>query len=89
VAVVHEILRVDPTVEHWQRPTDLWFESVDEILELYAKRLLIGPDRWAELRALLDPDIVGGPGGYQVGTESRDLVTVWWTRTLAPVVNQS
>ena len=78
VGVVHEVLRVDPTVEHWQRPTDLWFESVDEIVELYAQRLLIGPDRWPELRALLEPGLIGGPGGYQLGTESRDLVTVWW-----------
>jgi SAM-dependent methyltransferase len=80
VAVVHEVIGVDPTVEHWQRPTDLWFKSVDEIIEFYAKRLLIGPERWAELRALLEPDIVGGPGGYQVGTENRDLVTIWWAR---------
>ena len=89
VAVVQEVLRVEPTVEHWRRPPDLWFESVDEILELYARRLLIGPDRWSELRALLEPDIVGGPGGYQIGTENRDLVTVWWARTLAPVSNRS
>ncbi|MEX0667698.1 MAG: hypothetical protein WD313_05160, partial [Acidimicrobiia bacterium] len=78
VEVVHEVIGVDPTVEHWQRPTDLWFESVDEILELYGRRLLIGPERWAELRTLLEPDIVSGPGGHQVGTESRDLVTIWW-----------
>jgi SAM-dependent methyltransferase len=82
VAVVHEVIGVDPAVEHWRRPTDLWFESVDEILEFYAKRLLIGPDRWTELRALLEPDIVSGSGGYQVGTESRDLVTVWWAQAL-------
>jgi hypothetical protein len=80
VNVVHEVIRVDPTVEHWQRPTDLWFESVDEILELYGRRLRIGPDRLAELRGLLEPDIVSGPDGFQVGTESRDLVTIWWPR---------
>jgi SAM-dependent methyltransferase len=78
VAVVHEVIGVDPTVEQWRRPTDLWFESVDEIIEFYARRLLIGPERWLELRALLEPDIVGGPDGYQVGTESRDLVTISW-----------
>lgn len=80
VGVVQEVVGVDPTVEHWQRPTDLWFESVDEILEFYGRRLLIGADRWTELRSLLDPDIVSGPGGFQVGTESRDLVTIWWSR---------
>ena len=82
MSVVKEVIGIDPSVEHWQRPTDLWFESVDEILELYAKRLLIGPDRWTELRAMLEPALVSGPGGFQVGTESRDLVTIWW-------VNQS
>jgi SAM-dependent methyltransferase len=80
VEVVHEVVGVDPTVEQWQRPTDLWFESVDEIVQFYGKRLLIGPDRWTELRALLEPDLVSGPGGHQVGTESRDLVTIWWPR---------
>jgi SAM-dependent methyltransferase len=89
VAVVHEVIGVDPTVERWERPTDLWFESVEEILEFYAKRLLIGPDRSTELRALLEPDIVSGPGGYQVGTESRELVTIWWPRALAHGVNRS
>ncbi len=80
VKVVHEVVGVDPTVEQWQRPTDLWFESVDEILQFYGKRLLIGPDRWTELRALLEPDLVSGPGGHQVGTDSRDLVTIWWPK---------
>lgn len=82
VAIVNEVIGIDPTVEHWQRPTHLWFESVDEILEFYAKRLLIGPDRWAELRALLESDIVSGPVGYQVGTERRELVTIWWGTAL-------
>jgi SAM-dependent methyltransferase len=89
VKVVHEVVGVEPTVEHWRRPTDLWFESVEEILEFYGKRLLIGPDRWTELRALLEPDLVSGPDGHQVGTESRDLVTIWWPRHLAAGVNQS
>ena len=42
-------------------PTDLWFESVEEILELYGRRLLIGPERWDELMDLLEPDIVTAP----------------------------
>ena len=78
VAVVHEVTGADPAVEHWHRPDDLWFQSVEEILELYGRRLLIGPDRWAELRDMLEPDIVSGPEGFQVSTETGDLVTIWW-----------
>jgi len=52
--------------------------SRQEILELYGRRLLIGSDRWPELERLLEPEIVAGPDGLQVGGESRDLVTVWW-----------
>ena len=77
-AVVHEVTGADPAVEHWHRPDDLWFESVDEILELYGRRLLIGPDRWDELRNLLEPDIRDGPDGFQVNSETGDLVTMWW-----------
>ena len=84
VEVVREAVGVEPTVEHWNRPTDLWFESVDEILELYGRRLLIGPERQDELRALLEPDLISGPDGYQVGTEGRDLVTLWWPRHSHP-----
>ena len=78
VAVVHEVIGVDPAVEQWHRPDDLWFESVEEILELYGRRLLIGQDRWGELRDLLEPEIASGPDGFQVSTEIGDLVTIWW-----------
>ena len=77
-AVVHEATGADPSVERWHRPDDLWFESVDEILELYGRRLLIGPDRRDELRDLLEPDILESPDGFQVNSESGDLVTMWW-----------
>lgn len=81
VNVVREVVGVEPNVEHWQRPTDLWFESMDEILEFHGRRLLIGSDRWAELEHLLEPDILTGPDGLQVGTEGRSLVTIWWPRS--------
>lgn len=78
VQVVREVVRLEPTVELWQRAPDLWFESVDEILDLYGRRLLIGPDRRSELMTLLEPDLISGPDGFQVGTETRDLVTLSW-----------
>jgi SAM-dependent methyltransferase len=77
-AVVHEVIGVDPAVEHWHRPDDLWFETVEEILELYGRRLLIDQERWGELRDLLEPEIVSGPDGFQVSTETGDLVTMSW-----------
>jgi hypothetical protein len=79
VAVIQEVAEIEPDVERWQRPSDLWFESVDEILELYGRRLVIGESDWPVLRTLLEPDIVEGPQGFQVGMESRDLVTISWS----------
>jgi hypothetical protein len=76
--VIVEAVGREPSVEVWKRPSDLWFESNQEILEFFGRRLLIGPDRWPELERLLEPEIFAGPGGLQVGDEDRDLITMWW-----------
>jgi SAM-dependent methyltransferase len=80
VDVIKEELGVNPEVDAWRLPTDLWFESMDEILEFYGRRLVLPPARWGELGELLEPDVVGESGRLQVAPLDRDLCTVWWRR---------
>lgn len=78
VAVVNEVVGVAPEVERWERPGGLQFADLQELLALYAKRLLIGPDRMEELTQLLEPDIVSDGGWLTLGPNVRTLATVWW-----------
>jgi SAM-dependent methyltransferase len=77
-AVVQESTGVPPVLERWTRPPDLWFETPDEILELYGRRLLVPRSRWPELKAVLIPEIVERDGRYFLGSEDRRFVTAWW-----------
>jgi SAM-dependent methyltransferase len=79
VAVVSEECGVRPEVEWWERPGGTWFESWEEIEELYRRRLVLPPARAEELRPLLEPDVRDiGDGRLVVGEPVRCLATVWW-----------
>ncbi|HSQ36278.1 MAG TPA: class I SAM-dependent methyltransferase, partial [Acidimicrobiia bacterium] len=62
VAVVHEVLGVVPQVERWVGPARLRFADLQELVELYRRRLLVPIERTAELTDLLAPDIVEKDG---------------------------
>lgn len=78
VAVVAESVGVVPQVERWERPGGTWFESWDEIVELYRRRLVVPDARIAEVRPLLEPDVTEVDGRLMVGDTVRLLATVWW-----------
>ncbi len=78
--VVEEVTGIAPVLERWGRPPDLWFESREEILELYGRRLLVPESRWAELESVLSSEIIEVEGRFQFGTEPRRFVTAWWRR---------
>jgi SAM-dependent methyltransferase len=80
VPVLREELSVDPQVETWWRPADLWYESWDELLDFYGRRLVLPKARWGELRALLEPDVFDIDGRLTVGQAERPLVTLWWAK---------
>lgn len=79
MAVVGESVGVVPQVERWERPGGTWFESWDEIVELYRRRLVVPDDRVAEVRPLLEPDVTEIDGRLMVGDTVRHLATVWWS----------
>lgn len=77
-AVVQEVSGITPVLERWTRPPDLWFESRDEIIELYGRRLVLPRDRWPELDYILGPEIIEKNGRFLFGTDVRQFVTLWW-----------
>lgn len=78
MAVVVESIGVVPQVERWERPGGTWFESWDEIVELYRRRLVVPDARFAEVRPLLEGDVTEIDGRLMVGDTVRRLATVWW-----------
>jgi hypothetical protein len=77
-SVIEQVVGVSPVLERWNRPADLWFESRDEIIELYGRRLVLPRQRWAELDQLLGPAIIERDGRFLFGTDARQFVTLWW-----------
>ena len=77
-AVVEEVVGIPPVLERWTRPPDLRFESRQEIIELYGRRLVLPRERWPELDPLLEPEIVEKDGKFLFGSDVRQFVTLWW-----------
>lgn len=65
-----------PQVERWQRTGGLYFEDMEELREMFGRRLVLPRARWSELDEVLD--ITEADGRLYVGDEQRELVTVWW-----------
>jgi SAM-dependent methyltransferase len=78
VAVVREVLGIEPTVARWSRPGQLWFESWDEICDFYGRRLVVPRAERPGLRSLLAERVVDLDGRLVVGENDRRLVTLWW-----------
>ena len=78
VEVVREVCAIRPKVEIWTRPGHAWFESWDEVLDHYGKRLVLPPGRRRELEVLLAPDTEVEGDRLYVGTRERTMVTIWW-----------
>jgi SAM-dependent methyltransferase len=81
--VVAETLGLEPEVERWQRATVMRFADLQELLDLYRRRLLLPVERTAELADVLAPDIVERDGWLTLGPVERPSCTVWW-RTSPP-----
>lgn len=78
VAVVADLVEEKIEVDVWTRPGRVWYQSWDEVLEFYGRRLVLPRSRWQELRSLLAPDVAEDEGRLLVGSPERQLVTVWW-----------
>jgi SAM-dependent methyltransferase len=78
VEVVAETLGRTPHVEVWSRPGVMRFADLQELLDLYRRRLVLPVERTGELADLLAPEIREEGGWLTVGEPERPSCTVWW-----------
>lgn len=77
VEVVQEVLGVRPQVERWQGRGRLRVADLQELVDLYRRRLLVPVERAGEVADLLAPDVVE-EGGWLSLRGDAGVVTVWW-----------
>lgn len=77
VEVVREVLGVSPQAERWTGRRRLRFADLQELVDLYRRRLLIPVERAAEVADLLAPDIVEEDGWLSL-RDDHGVVTAWW-----------
>lgn len=75
--VVEEVLGVAPQVERWSTVTRLLFADLQELVDLYRRRLLVPVERAGEVADLLAPDVVEEDGWLALGHD-QGVATVWW-----------
>jgi len=76
--VVAEVLGVEPRVQHWQSERGgLRFADLQELLDLYRRRLVLPVERRDELLDLLTPDVVEEDGWLCLARQ-RTEATLWW-----------
>jgi len=78
VQVVRETVGTDPEIRRWQRPVRTRFADLQELLDLYRRRLVLPVERSDELLDLLAPDVVEEDGWLSLGTGHREQATLWW-----------
>lgn len=65
----------------WSRPAEADYHSVAELVEVTRRRLCLPPERAGEVEAALQ-DLAGGAEHLaDLGTSSRNVVTIWWEGT--------
>jgi len=77
VEVVQEVLGVSPQVERWAGRDRLRFADLQEMVDLYRRRLLVPVERAGEVADLLGPDVVEEDGWLSLRDE-RGVVTLSW-----------
>jgi SAM-dependent methyltransferase len=76
VAVIVEMTSHDPVVYRWERQGHVWYESWDELLDHYGRRLVVPKSERSALRRLLEPDVVVEDGKLRVGDTPTVFATI-------------
>ncbi len=76
VAVIDEMTGRVPVVHRWERQGHVWYESWDELLDHYGRRLIVPRARRHELRPLLEPHVTSHDGRLRVGDTPTKLATI-------------
>jgi len=76
VAVIVEMTGNEPVVHRWERDGHVWYESWDELLDSYGRRLVVPRARRAELRPILEPLVREDDGQLRLGDTPTRLSTI-------------
>ena len=76
VAVIIEMTGRAPIVHRWERQGHVWYESWDELLDHYGRRLVVPKAKRHELRPLLEPDVIEDGGHLRVGDGPTQFATI-------------
>ena len=76
VAVIVELTGRDPVVHRWERQGHVWYESWDELVDHYGRRLVVPKANRHELRPLLEPDVIEDRGHLRVGDTPTRFATI-------------
>ncbi len=76
VAVIVEMTGEEPVVHRWERQGHVWYESWDELLDHYGRRLVVPKAERAALRPLLEAHVVSDDGRLRVGDGPTELATI-------------
>lgn len=76
VAVIAEMTGRAPVVHRWERQGQVWYESWDELLDHYGRRLVVPRAKRHELRPLLEPEVVSENGRLRVGDAPTGFATI-------------
>ena len=62
----------------WSRPAEADYRGLAELVEVTRRRLCLPPDRAGEVEAALRELTAGAAHLGDLGTSSREVVTIWW-----------
>ena len=76
VAVIFEMTGQEPTVYRWERPGHVWYESWNELLDHYGRRLVVPESERDSLRPLLESHVIEDNGHLRVGDTPTQFATI-------------
>ena len=75
--VIAEMTGQVPKVHRWERSGQLWFESWDELIDHYGRRLVVPRGERDRLRPILEPLIsIDSDGHLRVGDQPSGFTTL-------------
>jgi len=75
--VIREMTGQEPDVHRWERPGQLWFESWDELIDHYGRRLVVPAGERDRLRPILEHLVsIDTDGHLRVGDEPTGFTTL-------------
>ena len=76
VAVIAEMTGEEPVLHSWERQGHVWYESWDELLDHYGRRLVVPKAERPDLRRILEPMVIEDNGRLRVGNTPTKLATI-------------